>query len=62
MNTNPDVEAIFEFNGVRKNSVKDHTGPFCNVPVSHQSLSGYDYDEDQMRRGIQDRKAAFQQI
>ena len=48
--------------GDEKNSVKDHTGPFVTSPVSHQSLSGYDYDEDQMRRGIQDRKAAFQQI
>ena len=27
MNTNPDVEAIFEFNGVRKNSVKDGYRP-----------------------------------
>ena len=27
MNTNPDVEAIFEFNGVRKNSVKDGCRP-----------------------------------
>lgn len=43
MNTKPDVEAIFEFNGVRKNSVKDGYRPAHLIVDSYLTTGIHHY-------------------